>query len=288
MTFSKEQVKTFFNAVRNGQEEVVADFVNQGFDVTGWYDTPTGDHVLQIACRKGFLNIAKLLLEKGNADPNHPNFNRETALHLAVQAGSLEIVKLLLDHQAALNLRDKEGRTALHTAVNHEQQEMVETLVRAGAAVDILDNWDSSALFEAETDEMLDVLLSTPHPLNHAPVCRNALFTASKYGYDHLVERLLKRGLNPNMVSRNKQTPLLAAAERGYSPIVVLLIKAGAYLNATNLQGQTALLLACKNKHKLTAKQLLSAQAALDIADNDGKLAADYIRENGWTDLLPS
>ena len=50
---------------------------------------------------------------------------RETALICAARTGQLDIVRLLLNYGADLELRDGEGHTAIWCAVREQKEEMV-------------------------------------------------------------------------------------------------------------------------------------------------------------------
>ena len=67
-------------------------------------------------CKKQLRTI-RYLLEK-NADPNRADFNGRTPLSLALENGNLEVVKLLIEHGAAI---DKE---ALEDALMHKYTEI--------------------------------------------------------------------------------------------------------------------------------------------------------------------
>lgn len=61
------------------------------------YETP-----LHIACKKGYINLVKLLLNTKGININSLSYTRDnfhfTPLHAAVSANRLEIVKLLLNY----------------------------------------------------------------------------------------------------------------------------------------------------------------------------------------------
>ena len=67
------------------------------------------------ACRYGYLDIAKCLLNEGKCDPNlKGDYTNITPLHVACQFGQFEIVKELIIKGASINERENEGFTPLH------------------------------------------------------------------------------------------------------------------------------------------------------------------------------
>ena len=125
--------------------------------------SPHGDTALMMACLKGHLAIAKLLvangaqisqsgwaplhyaafegrtevirylLEKG-AEKDAPAPNGFTALMLAVRGGHIDTARLLLYEDADLTVRGPKGETALGIARERKNQELEDLLRRAGAA----------------------------------------------------------------------------------------------------------------------------------------------------------
>ncbi|CRG90969.1 hypothetical protein PISL3812_08017 [Talaromyces islandicus] len=71
---------------------------------------------------------------------SHPSrcepYRREPALHRAVITGNEDIVKVLLQHQADVNSRDKNGRTALDLAIDVGHVAIVQILLAHGADIE--------------------------------------------------------------------------------------------------------------------------------------------------------
>jgi len=82
--------------------------------------------------RGGHLEVVKLLLEHG-ADPNVKNRDGKTPLHNAASEGHLEVVKLLLERGADPNVKDDDGNTPLHNAAWRGHLEVVKLLLEHGA-----------------------------------------------------------------------------------------------------------------------------------------------------------
>ena len=65
----------------------------------------------------------------------------QTALMLAVSHGKLDMVRLLLDSSANINLQDEDGSTALMCACEHGHVEIVKLLLgQANCDVTLTDN----------------------------------------------------------------------------------------------------------------------------------------------------
>lgn len=88
---------------------------------------------LILAAVGGHTEIVKLLLDRGA----HINIKDEehgaTALLYAVNAGQTEIVKLLIDRSADVNLKSKEGYTALSIARMGKKSEIIKLIEAVGA-----------------------------------------------------------------------------------------------------------------------------------------------------------
>lgn len=59
-----------------------------------------------------------------------------TALHVAVSAGQENLVSLLLEAQAEVEMKDNHGRTALHLAVSKGYDQVIDQLLNSRADID--------------------------------------------------------------------------------------------------------------------------------------------------------
>jgi len=156
-------------AVMNGHLEIVEYFLTKcgGLLVIELKDY--GDTVLHRAARAGHVDIIKLLLEHGAMIDNKDNttpfletnnkrsefleylvkcggmINRNygyTALHCAAANGRTEVVALLAERGALLDIKTVYGQTALHLAAENGH----------GCVVDILQNLDRGAGMDIQTN----------------------------------------------------------------------------------------------------------------------------------------
>ncbi|MBG9787381.1 ankyrin [Brevibacillus laterosporus] len=96
-----------------------------------------GGTALIPAADRGHVEIVRELLMNSDVDVNHVNNLGWTALLEAIILGNggknhQEIVNLLVEHGADVNLADRSGVTPLQHAKKHGYQEMVDVLTSAG------------------------------------------------------------------------------------------------------------------------------------------------------------
>mmetsp|Transcript_7185 Transcript_7185/g.10685 ORF Transcript_7185/g.10685 Transcript_7185/m.10685 type:complete len:296 (-) Transcript_7185:74-961(-) len=102
---------------------------------------------LHLACWKGDPDMVKLLL-RSKASPTVRARDNFTPLHFAVQSGSIECCKILLEHEKKLlTMRISKGnKSALHLAAAKNNLELVRFLLDEGADPSSLTNKRQTAL----------------------------------------------------------------------------------------------------------------------------------------------
>ena len=78
---------------------------------------------LHYACTNGHLDIALFLLDKG-AVVDAPSPNETTPLMMAIRAGNIQLVRLLLDRGADIRIRNQQGYSAIDVAELFNQEEI--------------------------------------------------------------------------------------------------------------------------------------------------------------------
>ena len=126
-------------AIQNGRAEIVKRLIEEGTNVNetvhdGWCPSSSPQRTpLMVACDKGFTEIVSLLVDKG-ADVNVKDKWKRTALMFACQKGYIEIVSILLCKGADTNaiMRDYDNLrswTALDIAKKYVHKEIVSLIV---------------------------------------------------------------------------------------------------------------------------------------------------------------
>ena len=191
-------------------------------------------------------------LLKAGVDVNAPVLSHgETALMMASRSGSVDAVKVLLDHGAQIKRKDTlRGTTALMWAAEQGHVAVVELLVRRGADVDA----QSEVLTAARKARAWDL----PRPKDQggpdAPIKGGltALLFAARQGSMECVRALAASGADVNQTSADGSSPLLVAVQNGYYDIALYLMDHGANMNLANSKGWTPLYLAVKNRNQET------------------------------------
>jgi ankyrin len=92
---------------------------------------------LSFACYYGHLEVVKLLLQR-NADVNIKSVRKTTPLYRAIREGHLEIAKLILQKNADVNIAEsEEGMAPLHEASVLGNLEIVKLILKKNANVNI-------------------------------------------------------------------------------------------------------------------------------------------------------
>ena len=119
-----------------GRIDLIAAALEQGKSNLDEKDPDTGNGPLHIAALKGYDEILRLLLDKGDMNVNSRGRDGFTPLHFAAFHGHIGSFDILLEHKAELDLVDDRGRPPLFYAQQTKHIDLALSLVVAGAAVD--------------------------------------------------------------------------------------------------------------------------------------------------------
>jgi len=195
---------------------------------------------LRVAIDAGDIEKVRLLLDKGT-DVNERDDYQYMPLHRALEKGRGDIAKMLLDKGADIEAKSESGGTALKTAIWYagwnDYKDIVEMLLKKGADVNAKDYEGNSPLMTA---------ISTGRNNNE------------------MVEMLLKNGADVNAKDNEGDTALSYASLKGNIEIVRLLLENGADVKSTNNAGRTALYLAKWRERAKVVILLRQAELGLD------------------------
>ena len=121
---------------------------------------PSGGPALHAAIAKDDSELMRILVE-GGADVDVRNRFGDPALHAAIAGDDLEMLMILVEAGANVDTKNRFGDPALHRAILKGDSEMVRVLVDAGANVNTTNAFGDSALsraVNAGNKEILQIL----------------------------------------------------------------------------------------------------------------------------------
>eukprot|EP01054_Gregarina_sp_Poly1_P000487 Gregarina_sp_Poly_1__486@NODE_1118_length_5031_cov_23_233481_g775_i0_p1_GENE_NODE_1118_length_5031_cov_23_233481_g775_i0NODE_1118_length_5031_cov_23_233481_g775_i0_p1_ORF_typecomplete_len421_score54_43Ank_5/PF13857_6/9_1e02Ank_5/PF13857_6/0_00037Ank_5/PF13857_6/1e12Ank_5/PF13857_6/1_1e11Ank_5/PF13857_6/0_003Ank_5/PF13857_6/0_0014Ank_5/PF13857_6/6_9e11Ank_5/PF13857_6/2_4e11Ank_5/PF13857_6/2_7e09Ank_2/PF12796_7/0_00015Ank_2/PF12796_7/4_5e13Ank_2/PF12796_7/4_4e13Ank_2/PF12796_7/2e05Ank_2/PF12796_7/ len=236
----------------------VAALINAGADVsaTGAQDKTS----LMLAAGQGDSRAAQMLLNAG-ANVDATDCHGNTALMYAIQAYSVEIIRLLLQKSPKLvNVCNRDGLYPLLYTVKRDRNcethfgvisirepiaiVIAQLLIDAGAHIDATSNTGKTALmFSVTCPALVRMLVAAGATLN---ISDNLGLTALAHAVTKArlesVQILMDAGANPNTATAVGKTPLMQALALNHLDIAKILCSRSANLDTPDDLGQTALI----------------------------------------------
>ncbi|XP_075713250.1 ankyrin repeat domain-containing protein 26 isoform X2 [Rhinoderma darwinii] len=197
-------------------------------------------------------DVAKIRQLLHKHDTNQVDKENRTPLHLACANGHLDVVKLLVENKAKLNVCDHDNRSPLMKAIQCQHEPCATVLLEHEADPNVVDVNENAALHLAALIPSMSIAV-----------------------------QLLEHGANINAINKVGCTPLILAVTESHQEMVELLIKEGADINSRDCNGRTSLMIAASNGHISLVKYLLQNNANSSIKDLTGWTADDYAVNDG-------
>jgi len=121
-----------------------------------------GETALMLACLKGHVALAKLLISK-QADINQPGW---TPLHYAATGGHIELIQMLLEESAYIDAESPNGTTPLMMAARYGSAKATQLLIDEGADLQVKNQLGLTALDFAKQGNRPDALEIISKALN--------------------------------------------------------------------------------------------------------------------------
>src|SRR6056297_1416491 len=204
------------NAIKSNEAEKVKKMIGEGTDPGYQFN---GRNALHVACQAGSPEMVQLILEAG-VDVNERTEEGKgfTPLQYAIFKSSVpaEVIRILLEQGAEVNARGPNGAMPIHFAIRRSGDE-TESLKIAKILI------EQGAELDPEKDENSTALKASMH--NRAD----------------MLELVLKNGAEPNKHSKDMKYPIHYAVYNGDLKSVKLLKEYGADLDVKDQAGKTAL-----------------------------------------------
>lgn len=241
--------------------------VLHGMDINA-KDPKTGNTALMQAARQGDVDAVTFLLRQG-AKVGATNDISSTALAEACIRGHVEVVSVLLDHKADTNTIDAMNWSPLMRCILNNEMEPLHLLL------------DSRCID-------LEATSSSNHQTALCEAVYNHQWT--------IVELLLKRGANPNVIGKGRKSPLRCSVmwcndEKVLIPLIEVFVQYKADLNAVGGDGWTAMAETINHSKFCAMKLLLHHGASANGTVDDEPWTCRLAKRNvdiQWTQLLVS
>ncbi|XP_055995316.1 ankyrin repeat and sterile alpha motif domain-containing protein 1B-like [Ostrea edulis] len=257
--------EAFWEACGFGHEDRVKKFLEDGDIDVNWVSYTHDCCPIHVASQ-GKPNIVRMLLEKG-AKVNVKDVRGSLPIHHAAMKGHNEVVKILIDAGSEIDTQDKNGWTALHCAAYWSKPDVVKCLLKYGADVHIQNKDQRTALHEtARSQQMGD------------------------FDLGEIAHGLIEAGSDVNAKSSDLGeadfTGLMFASYHNHPEVASALINAGCEINAFGTNRWTALHWACDRGNEEIVFLLLEAGIDPTIRGWRNELASDRCQSDEVKEMV--
>lgn len=227
----------------------------------------------------------RMLLEAG-ADPYLTDRDGDSALHALArldhhdhQRASIVITQALLRANMAVDTRGRNAATALMLASGAGHSHMVRVLLQNDANVLLKDDRGWSPLAYAAHCGHIDIVkgLLYTEPAQQTTI---SLIPAASRGHVSVLRILVSAGVDVNLAAEDGTTALISASKRGRLDTAAILIEAGAEVNARMADGMSPLMFAATWGHKDLMRLLLRNGADASVTNGRGETALTLVLRN--------
>lgn len=267
-------------AVRYGQVEIAKILLENGAKVDALDSIGKSPFLLIIPAEKQYDMYNTLLFY--NAKATEKDMFGDTVLHVAtMNKSNTNVLKLLVDHGAPVNERNKQGVTPLTLAIEHNLKEHVVFYAQNGADINAEDMNGNTPLIkslENSSPEMIQTLVNSKNVLSkdsagntplHIAILKDAPFEYIKY--------IVDSGADVNARNKNGDSVLYLSVIKNKKEVGDLLLSKGADIFATNTENNSPLRIALTNEGDI--QDWLITSQTLNTTDGSGNTPLHYAAE---------
>ncbi|MDR2028151.1 MAG: ankyrin repeat domain-containing protein [Treponema sp.] len=197
-----------------------------------------------------------------------------TPLIMGVKAAAdITTIGLILDKNALVNARNKEGDTALHLAVRQNEREIGELLLVRGADVFAPNAKGESPLYLAfhSPGGVREWILNPAVLTARDGLGNSVLHYAAQWKLDSYIPLIVQKGVSTEVANATGETPLFMAVKVNSASTVRVLISAGASITARDTLGNSGLHAAVRWNAPQAAETLIGEGINIDVHALNGK-----------------
>lgn len=257
--------EAFWEACGFGHKDRVKKFLEEGDIDVNWVSYTHDCCPIHVASQ-GKPEIVRMLLDKG-ANVNVKDVRGNLPIHHAAMKGHSEVVQILLDAGSEVNTQEKNGWTPLHCAAYWNRIDVVKCLLKNSADVSIQNKDERTALHETARSQ-----------------------AKGDFQLGEIAQCLIEAGSDVNAKSSDLGeadfTGLMFASYHNHPEVATALIQAGCEINAFGTNRWTALHWACDRGHEEMVFLLLEAGIDPTIKGWRNELASDRCIDNEMKEMV--
>ncbi|XP_078262064.1 ankyrin repeat and EF-hand domain-containing protein 1 [Rhinoraja longicauda] len=247
------QVYKLIQFVRQGEQGEIEKLLALGVPQLVNLSEPThGEFALHVAALANNVDMCKLLLSLG-AEPNMVDLDGRTAAMIASEAGHDLTMEVLAEANTDMTIVDKDGKGILYYCISPSMRHLrcLEIALAHEADVNNCSNEGKPVLLlaceqAAACNEMCLQLLERGADPNakYEATGHTALMEASREGAEDVVEAILEKGCEVNLLQIDRFNAAHFAARTGSFEVLRALVAYNCEIDVINMDGNTALHLA--------------------------------------------
>ena len=232
------------------------------------------------------IKLGKDDIHKIKSNPNHicnEDDGRTYAMQALVDGFKDVVYKLLENNKIDISSKDKDGRSLMHYAVMDKNKELIELLLEKGADINLRDKKGKTPINLFFTDK--DYYDETSNlAFNNYSKNSNDNTKSSEGGKPELdlefAEWIIKKGADVNIADSKGNIPLHMAVKYNGISTVSFLLQKTKYVDKSNYTGVKPLHMAAENNFLAVIKKILHYRVDTTATDNRKRNVLHYALNN--------
>lgn len=258
------------------------------------------EDALHRACELGWLDVARILMNKFSLDPNISDFwgTKLRPLHAAARSDRLEAVEFLMANGASVDLEDANGSTALHYSLQEGHWEVAEYLANSWkgnivkknthGVVPLVLGLNRAVDFEDHNGIVRCIKLYRMSAQVFFSIPYNILQKLHQQQWKDELRLLVQVAAEKEASVGNTSTPLsLIGASDGDIELLKVLVEYGTDISTTDVHGGTVLHVALLKGYRDIARYVITvAPHLINATNNKGESCSRFAVRSGSVDIV--